>query len=466
MAPFFPVNKFTTNGREPSDYDNQAMMIPDQIDMGEKSDLEEEDFAVVEPKDEECAVDRLHHLTRIVTEFQDHLRERVTNHLGYPGNHNCSHYLALSTLLQFNINNAGDPFKKSDHGLHSKKFEAGVLDWFAGLWEIDKDEYWGYVTNGGTESNFHGILLGRELLPNGILYTSEESHYSLFKIARMYRMDCETVASLATGEIDCNDLRDKLLINKDRPAIINVTIGTTFKGAVDDLDLVVQTMIDCGFSDNQFYIHCDAAISGLLSLSLNSPFFAEIHTSRQRRHPPMNKRMKSPKLQKKCCPMPCGVLITRRRYINLISRNIEYIASFDTTIAGSRNGHSPIFMWYVLNLKGRKGLEQDVQKCLRNARYLRHRLKKAGISSMLNEMSITVVFERPPDSEFIRHWQLQCLGNMAHVVVMPHVTVEMLERFLYDLIRKRNSWYGKVQPPCLAEDIGICNCVCPVHACT
>ncbi|KAL0330192.1 UNVERIFIED_CONTAM: Serine decarboxylase 1 [Sesamum radiatum] len=132
MAPHFPVNKFSTNVQEPSsDYDRQAVMIPNQIDMGQL----EEDFAVVEPKDEESAVERLHHLTKIVTEFQDHLRERATNHLGYPGNHNCSHYLGLSRLLQFNINNAGDPFKESDHGLHSKKFEVGVLDWFAQLWE-------------------------------------------------------------------------------------------------------------------------------------------------------------------------------------------------------------------------------------------------------------------------------------------------------------------------------------------
>ncbi|XP_011081981.1 histidine decarboxylase isoform X1 [Sesamum indicum] len=461
MGPYVPVNKFSTNGREPSDYDNQAMMIPDQIDdMGEKRILVEQDFAVVEvePKDEEsCAAERLHHLTKIVTQFQDHLRERASNHLGYPGNHNCSHYLALSTLLQFNINNAGDPFKESDHGLHSKKFEVGVLDWFAQLWGIDKDEYWGYVTNGGTEGNLHGILMGRELLPNGILYTSQESHYSMFKIARMYRMDCGTIASLATGEMDCNDLRDKLLINKDRPAIINVTIGTTFKGAVDNLDLVVQTLIDCGFSDNQFYIHCDAAISGFVV-----PFLKQVQKFTFKK-PIGSVSISGHKFLG--CPMPCGVLITRRRYIDLISRNIEYIASFDTTIAGSRNGHSPVFMWYVLNLKGWRGLEQDVQKCLRNARYLRHRLKKAGISSMLNEMSITVVFERPPDNEFVRHWQLQCLENMAHVVVMPHVTVEMLERFLSDLIRKRNTWYGKVQPPCLAEDIGICNCACPVHAC-
>ena len=40
--------------------------------------------------------------------------------------------------------------------------------------------------------------------------------------------------------------------------------GTTVKGAVDDLDLVIQTLEDCGFSHDRFYIHCDGALFGLM----------------------------------------------------------------------------------------------------------------------------------------------------------------------------------------------------------
>jgi histidine decarboxylase len=39
-------------------------------------------------------------------------------------------------------------------------FEVNVLDWFAKQWEIEKNDYWGYVTTGGTEGNLHGILVG------------------------------------------------------------------------------------------------------------------------------------------------------------------------------------------------------------------------------------------------------------------------------------------------------------------
>lgn len=65
----------------------------------------------------------------------------------------------------------------------------------------------------------------REVFPDGILYASRESHYSVFKAARMYRMDCVKVGTLVTGEIDCADFKAKLLPNKDKPAILNVNIG-------------------------------------------------------------------------------------------------------------------------------------------------------------------------------------------------------------------------------------------------
>lgn len=63
------------------------------------------------------------------------------------------------------------------------------------------------------------------MFPDGILYASRESHYSVFKAARMYRMECEKVDTLISGEIDCDDFRKKLLANKDKPAILNVNIG-------------------------------------------------------------------------------------------------------------------------------------------------------------------------------------------------------------------------------------------------
>lgn len=84
---------------------------------------------------------------------------------GYPLVSYSNYYDGLAPFLRFQINNVGDPFISGNLAIHSRKFEVEVLDWFAKLWEIQgaDDEYWGYITNGGTEGNFHGLLIGLEI---------------------------------------------------------------------------------------------------------------------------------------------------------------------------------------------------------------------------------------------------------------------------------------------------------------
>jgi len=48
--------------------------------------------------------------------------------------------------------------------------------------------YISYTTTCGTEGNLLGVLYGREKLPDGILYCSRDSHYSVPKSAHLYRI--------------------------------------------------------------------------------------------------------------------------------------------------------------------------------------------------------------------------------------------------------------------------------------
>ena len=105
--------------------------------------------------------------------------------------HSSPNITELHPFMKYSINNLGDPFITSNYGVHSRQFEVSVIDFFAKLWKIEKGEYWGYVTTCGTEGNLHGILLARECHPDGILYSSRETHYSIFKAARYYRMDAK-----------------------------------------------------------------------------------------------------------------------------------------------------------------------------------------------------------------------------------------------------------------------------------
>src|SRR5689334_7195591 len=112
----------------------------------------------------------------------------------------------------------------------------------------------------GAEGNLYGMLLGRESLKDGILYTSSESHLSIFKAAVFFRMELKIIPSQRSGEIDYDAFEKELLKNNDKPAIINLNIGTTLYGSIDNVDTVTQILKRCGFKRDKFFIHCDGEL--------------------------------------------------------------------------------------------------------------------------------------------------------------------------------------------------------------
>ena len=71
---------------------------------------------------------------------------------------------------------------------------------------------------------------------------------------------------------------------------------------------------------------------------------------------------------------------------------------------------------------------------METARYLRNALTEAGFTARLNDLSSTVVLERPVDDALIKRWQLACEEDIAHVVVMPNVTKDKIDKFVEELL--------------------------------
>ena len=59
-----------------------------------------------------------------------------------------------------------------------------------------------------------------------------------------------------------------------------------------------------------------------------------------------------------------------------IIKPVEYLNSVDSTITGSRNGLSSLFIWNVIVTKGIEGFKADVAKTMENAKYLEIELQK------------------------------------------------------------------------------------------
>lgn len=289
--------------------------------------------------------------TEILDAYDRLLQQRSSVHMGYPYNLMYDHS-ELYSFMKYSINNLGDPFVPSNYGVHSRQFECAVIDFFANLWKMEQDQYWGYVTTSGTEGNLHGILLARECFPDGILYTSQESHYSIFKAARYYRMDCRSIPTLPMGEIDYKILEEQIDQNREYPVIINVNIGTTVKGAVDDLDRVIGILKKLEISRDRYYIHCDGALFALMM-----PFIDDAPEISFRK-PIDSIAVSGHKMLGS--PMPCGVALCRKEHVLNVEQHIDYLNSVDTTIMGSRNGQAALYMWYSLRKKGLGGIQRDV----------------------------------------------------------------------------------------------------------
>ncbi len=340
--------------------------------------------------------------------------------VGFPGNQKFD-YSPLLPFLQFSLNNVGDPFHDSGYRVNTHEIEREVIARFADFTRIDPDQAWGYVTSGGTEGNMYGLYLARELFPNAMFYFSEDTHYSVLKNVRVLNARYIMVKSQDNGEVDYQDLADMIRVHRDLPAVIMANIGTTVRGAVDDLEKIRAILRDQAVTNA--YIHADAALSGLILPFVAEPqpfgFDAGIDSISISGHKLIG------------APLPCGVVLTHRTHVERVGRAVEYVGVHDTTLSGSRNGFAPLMLWYALATLGEEGFREIVAGMMDTAQYAVDRFNKVGIPAWRHRNSATVVFPKPPPEVFAK-WQIAPEGRDVRIVTMPHVTREMIDELVED----------------------------------
>lgn len=347
---------------------------------------------------------------------------RPTN-IGYPCNQEFD-YSELAPFLAWSANNIGDPFGPSNYRMNTLDFEREVLADFARFTHAEDGQWWGYVTSGGTEGNMYGLYVARELFPEGICYFSEDTHYSVAKVLRLQHTRSIMLKSQANGEIDYTDLRETLRIHRDAPPIIFANIGTTMKGAVDHLGTIRSILDELAIP--QSYIHADAALSGMILPFVAEPQPWDFAAGADSISISGHKLLGS--------PLPCGVVLARKRNVDRIARSIEYIGALDTTIAGSRNALSPLFLWYRIRSLGEDGIREIVRRSIELAEFAVARLNTAGIPAWRHKNSITVVFPRPP-AALMEKWIIAPKRDIAHIITLPHVTEEIITEFVGDYVQ-------------------------------
>ncbi len=384
------------------------------------------------------------------------IRKQKNLLLGYPINMNTPsedffawrQQLLDAGINTFSYNNVGNPFKDSTIEFNTHDFEREIILRFGKIYGFPPSNTWGFLSNSGTDSNMHGMYMGRTVLKGrtGVLpkaYFTKEAHYSIQILRDLLGLETVFVETLPDGGMDPNDLRQKLADNPSHPALVVATIGTTFKGAIDQVDRIQEALK--GYTS---YLHLDAALFGGYL-----PFTSHAgEVTYQSKSNPALARYDS--IAVSChkffgFPSPAGLFITTKsnfdEFNGLFSQihNPEYIHHVPGTITCSRDAVKPAEFYFFSSPSAMDKLAEDAQSILQNTVYLMEQMQ-ARFSYLqptrVNDLSNTIFFRKPSD-RIVKKYSLATMHleinhqkqDYAHVVVMPHADRQVLTEFMNDL---------------------------------
>ena len=322
--------------------------------------------------------------------------------------------------------------------MSSQAFEREVIEYFAPYYGFDINQVWGIVTHSGTDGNNHGIYFGANYLKNKtkmepILYVSDEAHYSNMRLAHLQNIETRLIKSDKMGRMIAEELEKNL--DTSRPVLMIYAMGSTFKGAIDDME-ALNAVLDRHPEIPAVYRHVDAALFGGYlpftqyrnMVSQQAMHFESIAISGHKFFG---------------FDSPSGLfLCTRDTYDNQTNFNVTYLNSNMRMINCSRDAVQPLKFWWLIQKVGAEKWSKQAQQMLECTKYLKKSLDKIGWPAWVNEYSNTVFFRRPSQDIVSLYTLAQGYdehfgGELAHIVVMQHVTQEKIDGFIEALKNSR-----------------------------
>ncbi len=389
------------------------------------------------------------------------LPERADLLLGYPVNMRTPpreffewrKQIAAVGVDQFAFNNVGNPQEHSHIPFNTHALEREVIARFAKLYGFDPKAAWGFVSNSGTDSNMHGMYMGRTILARRTgrvpkVYFTREAHYSIQILRDLMGLEWVEVGTEADGGMDAAALGRKLADHPDNPALVVATIGTTFKGAIDSVDGIRAQL-----KGREAFLHLDAALFG--GYLPHTKFAAEVSFAPQG-GPAVGRPPRYDSLAVSChkffgFPSPAGLFLTTKRVFEEFQtafakvHDPAYIHQVPGTITCSRDAVKPAEFLYFSSEAAFARQAEDARAILENAGYLTKELRSRFPelrAVRAGDRSNTVYFRQPSD-RIVEKYSLATMTidvegkkeRYAHVVVMPHAGKPILDRFLEDLAK-------------------------------
>ncbi|XP_076071397.1 glutamate decarboxylase 1-like [Mytilus galloprovincialis] len=260
----------------------------------------------------------------------------------------------------------------------------GYIGWYDGE---------GMFAPGGSISNLYGMLSARHkrfpsvkysgMSSKGdiVVYTSEQSHFSINKAAMLLGIGLDNVIAVdcdSNGKMKVDVLRTKIkhsIANQKIPLMVNATCGTTILGAFDPLEKIADVCEEFGM-----WLHVDGAWGGGALLSDKHRYLLKgINRADSMTWNP-HKMMGT--------PLQCSAILLKEKGVlldvnqtgatYLYHKDKHYDTSFDTGDKSIQCGrHNDVFkLWLMWRSKGDNGFEDQIDLCFTLSKYLVSEIKK------------------------------------------------------------------------------------------
>lgn len=435
-------------------------------------------------------------LVKITEIFANAHREKSTS-LGYPLNQKFD-YSLMSQFLSVHLNNVGDTFDNASTLINTHELEREVLNHFGKMWNakpripLTSESFWGYVLSmGATEGNMYALWSAREYLYklkkfeyglkknnlDPVVFFSEESHYSIKKCTNIlglktfqemgnncYPNMCPItedgswpyaipVNKYGTIEIEKLSKLVEFFSQRGHQSIFVFNIGSTFRGAFDNIQdiwgKISKILEKNGFSIEtsknstpNFWMHIDGALGASYLSYLEMGYQCNISKVHGQvfdfRLPYINSIVMS--FHKWFgAPFASGIYMSKEKF-RIHPDDVEYINSADSTLGGTRNGLSAVLMWYEINSTPSIMQAKTAADCEKLAEYAYSKMmniktKHPSFFVCRAPQSIVVFFSRP-NKKITQQFHLSVKNNLAHIVVMPHVTRSIIDSFIEKMHEK------------------------------
>lgn len=355
---------------------------------------------------------------------------------GYPANMEKDSYVIrylryLESKLYF-TNSCGNAYSQGNYRMNNAKQELEVIEKVKENLGLSKKDFWGYITMGGTEGNMWGIREGFNNYPDGILYYSDASHYSVAKMSDMISKPKHEIIETINERINVEKLIERIKINYNAsksPAILLLTFGTTTLGSIDDIDIICEELDKLKIPH---YIHVDAALyGGIPNNQINSPaekFRLLNKTDIDSISISLHKYVGSQKSN--------GVLLSRSKSYE---KFIDYIGNNDVTFCGSRDFPTFSLQQRIEELYNRTNPNEYIE----NVNYFEELLRKNGILYIRGtELGNIFVIHKPSD-EICKKYQLASFSRdnveYAHVIIFPYHSKNVINELVEELVYNKTN---------------------------